>query len=78
MVHVLALMPCVVDMPDVVGGELVLVALMDKLLRGVDEKDVGVGLALFLSTMIQVAMETPKKRLSGSWMTVSTKLFLMR
>ena len=33
-------------MPDVVVGELVLVALMDKLPRGVDEEDVGVGLAL--------------------------------
>ena len=33
-------------MPDVVISELVLVALMDKLLRGVDEEDVGICLAL--------------------------------
>ena len=44
--HVLTAVPRVVDMADVVVGELVLVALMDKLLRGVDEEDVGVSLAL--------------------------------
>ena len=46
MAHVLTVMPGVVDMPDVVVGKLVLVALMDKLLRGVNEEDVGIGLAL--------------------------------
>ena len=45
-VDVLTVMPGVVDMPDVVISELILVALMDKLLRGVDEEDVGIGLAL--------------------------------
>ena len=32
----------------------------------------------FYSTMMQVAMEVPKNRLSGSWMMQSMKLLSMR
>lgn len=41
-------------------------------------KSVWLSVLLFLRTMMQVAMVTPKKRLPGSWMTVSMKLLSMR
>lgn len=45
---------------DIRGGEFVLVALVDKLARGIDKERRVILFALF-STMMQVAMPTPKR-----------------
>lgn len=62
---------------DVLLGEFVAVGDLDALPAGVDEQGGVVRLGLF-STMMQVAMEVPKNRLSGSWMMQSMKLLSMR
>lgn len=56
---------------DIRGGEFVLVALVDKLARGIDKERRVILFALFQYDDAGSAMPTPKKRLAGSWITVS-------
>jgi len=61
----------IVDAPDVGVGELVLVAFVHEIGRSIDEGDAVVGLVL-LEDDDAGGDARAKKRLGGSWMTVST------
>ncbi len=60
------------------SGQLVVVRNLNKFFRGINKQRLVLGLALFFSTIIQVAMLVPKNRLPGNWIMQSIKLLSIR